>query len=72
MGRPTNASKTQENYLKEQFQQMAQVLNKLEDVCKKTSIEQKEDFTGTIGLLVGKCMVRFDNITSELKIFEDE
>lgn len=72
MARPTNESKKQENYLKEQFQMMESEINQLETICKTNNIAQKEDFVGTIGLLIGKLSVRYINIVTELKIYEDE
>jgi len=72
MARPTNASKSQGLYLKEQFQQIGSCLNQLEEVCRNPNTVAKDDFLGTIGLLVGKTMVRFDNLASELHIFDDE
>lgn len=68
IARPTNASKIQGNYLKEQIQAISNCLNELETICKTTNIEQKEDLTGTIGLLVGKTMVRFSNLVEELNV----
>ena len=58
----------QGNYLKEQVQAISNCLNELETICKTTNIEQKEDLTGTIGLLVGKTMVRFSNLVEELNV----
>lgn len=72
MARPTNASKAQGNYLKEQCQQVSACLNQLEEICKNSNSVAKDEFLGSIGLMVGKIMVRFDNIASELKIFDDE
>jgi len=47
-------------------------LNQLEEVCRNPNTVAKDDFLGTIGLLVGKTMVRFDNLASELHIFDNE
>lgn len=71
MARPTNDSKRQGNYLKEQFQLMEKELNELEAICKSPNTDQKEDFVGTIGLLVGKLGVRYINVVNELGIFDD-
>jgi hypothetical protein len=68
MARPTKASQEQGNYLKEQLQLMEKYLNELEAICKSPNITQKEDFIGTIGLLVGKLGVRFINVVGELGI----
>jgi len=71
MPRPTNASREQGAYLKEQFQIMEKELNELESICRSPNVTQKEDYVGTIGILVGKLMVRYINIVSELKVFEE-
>lgn len=72
MARPTNQSKEQSNYLKEQFQLMEKEINELEAICKQPNISQKEDFIGTIGLLVGKLGVRYINVVSELGIYDEK
>lgn len=71
-GRPTNASKELSNWLRGECQLIESCLNQLEDICKRPNIEQKEDMIGSIGLLVGKVMVRFQNIERELQLFDDE
>ena len=71
-GRPTNASKELGNYLKGECQLIENCLNQLEEICKKPNIEQKEDMIGSIGLLVGKVMVRFTNIERELQLFDND
>lgn len=68
MARPTNASKEGNLKLKEECQQIEAILNKLEDICKKSSIEQKEDLSATIGLYVGKLSIRYQNLVSQLDI----
>lgn len=70
-GRPTNASKADKLYLKNECQLVEACLNQLESICKSPNITQKEDMVGTIGLLVGKIMVRFQNIEARLKLFDD-
>lgn len=72
MARPTNESKKQGNYLKEQFQMMEKEINQLEAICKSPNVTQKDDFVGTIGLLIGKLSVRYINIVNELKIYDEE
>jgi hypothetical protein len=71
-GRPTNASKEISNYLRGECQLIENCLNQLEEICKKPNIEQKEDMIGSIGLLVGKVMIRFQNIERELNLFDDD
>jgi hypothetical protein len=44
----------------------------LEAICKSPNVTQKEDYIGTIGLLVGKLGVRYINVVNELGIFENE
>lgn len=51
---------------------MEKELNELEAICKSPNVTQKEDFIGTIGLLVGKLGVRYINVVNELGIFDDE
>lgn len=70
-GRPTNASKQSKNYLREQCQLVESCLNQLEEICKTPNITQKEDYVGSIGLLIGKLCVRFTNIENELGIFDE-
>lgn len=71
MPRPTKEVTDKTLYLKEQFQGTDECLNALEDICKTSTIEQKEDRTGEIGLLIGKLMVRVSNIESFLGIYDD-
>lgn len=70
-GRPTNASKADKLYLKSECQLIESYLNQLESICKSPNITQKEDMVGTIGLLVGKITVRFNNIETKLNLFDD-
>lgn len=71
-GRPTNESKSEKMYLKEQFQAINQNLNALEEICKSPNIVQKEDMVGSIGLQVGKLLVRITNIEERLRLFDDD
>lgn len=71
-GRPSNASKMQNNYLREECQLIENYLNELETICKTSNIAQKEDYVGSIGLLVGKTMAHFQNIERELNLFKDD
>lgn len=71
-GRPSAEMVRKQNYLKEQFQHMEREINQLEEICKAPNIAQKDEFVGTIGLLVGKLGVRYINIVSELEIFKDD
>jgi hypothetical protein len=70
-GRPTNASKETDNYLREECQMIESYLNELEEICKKPNLEQKEDMIGTIGLLIGKISIRFVNIEKKLELFDE-
>lgn len=71
-GRPSNDAVRKMNYLKEQFQHMEREINELENICKTPNVTQKDEFVGTIGLLVGKLGVRYINIVTELEIFKDD
>lgn len=71
MARPTNASKEGNLKLKEECQQIEVILNELEKICKKSSIEQKEDLSSTIGYYVGKLTVRYQNLVSQLGIYNE-
>lgn len=71
MARQTREEMDKELYLKEQFQGADDCLNALETICKTPTVEQKEDKTGEIGLLIGKLMVRISNIESFLGIYDD-
>ncbi len=75
MARPTNAELEGKNFFRSQCQTIETYLNNMEKICQKPNVEQKEDLTGTIGLLVGKIMVNFMFLERELDkqyhIFED-
>jgi hypothetical protein len=68
MARPTNASKEGDLKLKEECQQIEKILNALEQICKTSSIEQKEDLSSTIGYYIGKLSVRYQNLVSMLNV----
>ena len=40
-GRPTNASKETDNYLREECQMIESYLNELEEICKKPNLNLK-------------------------------
>jgi hypothetical protein len=71
MARATREEMDRQAYLKEQFQLMDASINQLEAICKQPNVEQKEDRTGEIGLLVGKLQVRILNIENFLGIYDE-
>lgn len=71
MARPTREETEKTVYLKEQFASIDKSINQLESICKQSNVEQKEDRTGEIGLLVGKIQIRILNIESYLGIYDE-
>ena len=72
MARPSNESKAGEIKIKEECDQIGAILNKLEGICGNPGDVQKLELSGTIGLLVGKLMVRYNNLVSLIGVYDKE
>lgn len=72
MARRTNEEIAHDKKLKEQCQMLETYFNTLEEICKSTNVEQKEDLVGTIGLNVGKAMMVFMNIEELTGVFDED